>query len=100
MPSVVDGENGFVVWDDAQFKARLAQLLADPRWSNAWGGLGRHDEGLNWERVAPLWQQRIVECAEVETVTRHQRKLLSLTSVEKSREAIEVLARRIQALSS
>lgn len=64
-PSVVDGENGFVVWDDRAFEARLADLIADSalieRMGRASASLA---SGWSWESIAPLWEERILACAE------------------------------------
>src|SRR5690348_7466588 len=40
-PSVVDGENGFVVWDDERFMARLKTLVDDPSLVRRFGDKGR-----------------------------------------------------------
>jgi glycosyltransferase involved in cell wall biosynthesis len=64
-PSVVDGANGFVVWSDDEFKARLDALLNNPDQVDRLGRAGmKMAESWSWDRVAPLWEQRIIECAE------------------------------------
>src|SRR5258708_2650220 len=64
-PSVVDDLNGFVVWDDAQFEARLAQLVNDPHLVARMGGAGiQLAQAWEWDRLAPLWEQRILETAD------------------------------------
>lgn len=60
-PSVVDGVNGFVVWDDAAFCERIAQLLGD-------AALRRRmrDAALDmaaawdWDTLAPQWEARVL----------------------------------------
>lgn len=64
-PSVVDGENGFVVWEHAEFMSRLGQLLNDPDLAERFGTTGAAmAEGWSWDRVAPQWEERIIACAE------------------------------------
>ncbi len=63
-PSVIDGQNGFVVWDDAEFEARLGKLLNDRELTERFGAAGaRLAEGWDWDEIAPLWDERIVEFA-------------------------------------
>lgn len=67
-PSVVDRANGFVVWNDAEFISRLARLLSDPELTEKFGRAGaRMAEDWSWDRIAPQWEQRIIECAESRT---------------------------------
>ena len=64
-PSVVDRANGFVVWDDAEFRERLGQLLNDPELADRLGRAGtKMADDWSWDRVAPLWEQRLIELAE------------------------------------
>jgi glycosyltransferase involved in cell wall biosynthesis len=59
-PSVVDGENGFVVWDDDQFVARLHALLEDRALTRRFGEKGRAmAEAWRWDHVARTWQDEI-----------------------------------------
>jgi glycosyltransferase involved in cell wall biosynthesis len=61
-PSVVDGENGFVVWSLEQLLERTGELSADPNAARAMGRKGATmAEEWDWDRVAPLWEARILE---------------------------------------
>lgn len=65
-PSVVDGCNGFVVWDDQQFFDRVGELIAN---RGQTGEFGRESaemaQAWDWKLVAPQWRQHIIEIAEV-----------------------------------
>jgi glycosyltransferase involved in cell wall biosynthesis len=64
-PSVADGANGFIVWDELEFAARLGQLLNDPELAVRLGRAGAKMAGdWSWDRIAPLWEQRLIELAE------------------------------------
>lgn len=60
-PSVVDGTNGFVVWDDKTFFGRIAQLLRDTNLRRQ-----QRDAALamaaawNWDRLAPQWECEVL----------------------------------------
>ena len=60
-PTVVDGVNGFVVWDDNEMAQRLAALLADrdliERMGRAGAGMA---QAWSWDKVAPRWEDRII----------------------------------------
>ncbi len=59
-PSVVDGVNGFVVWDDDEMIERLAILLNDPERVAGMGRAGvRMAEGWAWDLLAPQWESAI-----------------------------------------
>jgi glycosyltransferase involved in cell wall biosynthesis len=59
-PSVVDGGNGFVVWDDEQFAARLKTMIDDPALASRMGDKGRTMAAQwSWDRVALEWQSSI-----------------------------------------
>jgi sulfoquinovosyltransferase len=64
-PSVVDRANGFVVWNAPEFTARLGQLLNDRELVDRLGSAGaKMAKDWSWDRIAPLWEQRIIETAE------------------------------------
>jgi len=64
-PTVVDGLNGCVVWNDRSFEDKLAELLANPDLVEQMGRAGhRLAKGWVWDSIAPLWEQRIIDCAE------------------------------------
>jgi len=64
-PGVVDGVNGFVVWNDDQLVQRLGQLLGDPSLEERMGRAGAElAKEWSWDRLAPLWEERIIACAE------------------------------------
>lgn len=61
-PTVVDGENGCVVWSDADMVAQLGKLIENPALRRRMGAAGvamAHE--WSWGRVAPLWRQRILD---------------------------------------
>jgi glycosyltransferase involved in cell wall biosynthesis len=61
-PSVIDGQNGYVVWDDAAFAGQLRDLLADPALRRRMGDLAaKMADEWSWDRLAPKWQQRILD---------------------------------------
>jgi glycosyltransferase involved in cell wall biosynthesis len=61
-PTVINGENGFVVWSDEELKERVQTLLGDDalraRMSRAALNLARN---WDWDIVAPLWEARIAQ---------------------------------------
>src|SRR5208337_843783 len=61
-PTVVNGENGFVVWDDAAMADRLGELIEDIALRRRMGAAGAEmARNWAWARVAPLWRGRILE---------------------------------------
>ena len=65
-PSVVNGENGFAVWNDTEFEVRLGQLLNDVGLRRRLGNSGEQmAKDWSWDRFAPMWERHIIECAEL-----------------------------------
>ena len=59
-PSVIDGENGFVVWSDEALFARLAELLGSPELAVKMGQNGaRLANTWDWDVLAPQWESVI-----------------------------------------
>lgn len=64
-PSVVDGQNGFVVWSDEAFKEKLGELLDDFTLVETFGRAGAEMAiDLDWTAVARSWRRRLIEIAE------------------------------------
>jgi glycosyltransferase involved in cell wall biosynthesis len=71
-PSVVDGENGYVVWSDAEFERRLSELLSNGELRERMGRRGREmAQSWDWNIVAAQWEQRIVDVIEDFAVACH-----------------------------
>lgn len=63
-PSVVDGQNGVVVWDDESFFARVGELIVNPQQVRTMGQTGAEmARAWDWRVVAPKWRARLVEIA-------------------------------------
>lgn len=63
-PSVVDGHNGHVVWDDESFFRAIRELVENPTMCGQLGMAGRamtHD--ADWAVVGPLWRDKLIEIA-------------------------------------
>jgi glycosyltransferase involved in cell wall biosynthesis len=61
-PTVVDGANGFVVWNDAQLVDKLAEMLDDRTMVTKMGMTGEDmARDWSWDAVAPRWQERIIQ---------------------------------------
>lgn len=59
-PSVVDGENGYVVWDDDELFNRVAELLGKPERAEEMGGNGaRLAKNWEWNALVPQWEAAI-----------------------------------------
>jgi glycosyltransferase involved in cell wall biosynthesis len=59
-PSVQDGVNGYVVWNDEEFFARVAELVDDPARVSQMGSQGaRMAKPWNWDVLAPQWESTI-----------------------------------------
>ncbi len=63
-PSVVDGRNGFVVWDDNTFFARVGELINTPQLVSAFGQAGAvMAREWEWSIVAPKWRDLLLQIA-------------------------------------
>jgi len=63
-PSVVDGENGFVVWSDEAMFSRLAELLGNPELLVTMGQNGaRLAKSWEWDVLAPQWERHVHDLA-------------------------------------
>lgn len=61
-PTVVDGENGFVVWSEAEMAERLGELIEDAAFRRRMGTAGAAmARDWSWTRVAPIWRERIID---------------------------------------
>jgi glycosyltransferase involved in cell wall biosynthesis len=61
-PSVIDGENGYVVWDDQELMERMETLLHDPGARESLGARGAlMAQAWDWDRVAPRWERAVSE---------------------------------------
>jgi glycosyltransferase involved in cell wall biosynthesis len=61
-PSVVNSENGFVVWDDTELFYRVKELLDKPEIRRRMGACGaRMARDLSWDVIAPIWENKIKE---------------------------------------
>jgi glycosyltransferase involved in cell wall biosynthesis len=60
-PTVVDGQNGFVVWTDDEFMEGVRALLSDSNLRTRMGACSlRMAERWNWDRLAPEWESEIL----------------------------------------
>ena len=62
-PSVIDGENGLVVWDDDQFHESVARLVADSNLTRSFGQRGASMASYfwDWDVLAPRWEQALLD---------------------------------------
>lgn len=62
-PSVIDGRNGYVVWNDEQLMDRVDSLISQPGLADEMGKVGAEiaQESWDWDKVAPLWESKIVK---------------------------------------
>jgi glycosyltransferase involved in cell wall biosynthesis len=59
-PTVTDGENGFVVWDDAELFARVSELINSRELAARMGQNGaRLAKAWDWDVLAPQWESAI-----------------------------------------
>jgi len=64
-PSVIDGENGYVVWDDEQFYHRVAELLDDAPLRSKMSSKGKSmAQEWSWDVIAPRWEAQILSAIE------------------------------------
>lgn len=60
-PSVANGVNGFVVWEEEEMAERLATLLGDRDLIERMGRAGaKMAEAWSWDIVAPQWEAAII----------------------------------------
>jgi glycosyltransferase involved in cell wall biosynthesis len=60
-PSVINGDNGFVVWDDNEFFERVSTLVGSPGLCEVMGKRGAQMSlAWSWEVVAPQWEAEIL----------------------------------------
>lgn len=62
-PSVIDGVNGFVVWDDQQFADRVGELIHDRSLTARFGNTGAEMAIAlwDWKKVALQWEHAVCE---------------------------------------
>ena len=60
-PSVIDGENGFVVWNDNELFERVGELIENPDKAIQMGRRGvEMAADWMWDKVAPRWEETIL----------------------------------------
>ena len=63
-PTVIDGGNGFVVWNDEQFIASIGELIANRVLIEEFGRAGAEMSlAWSWQQVARQWREKLVELA-------------------------------------
>lgn len=61
-PTVVNGENGYVVWNDEELFARIAELISHSNLAREMGSRGAEmAKAWNWDQLGPAWEEAIVE---------------------------------------
>lgn len=64
-PSVVDMQNGFVVWSDEAFMEKVGELIDNPLLVEEFGKAGAEMAlAWDWVVVARQWRERLIEIAE------------------------------------
>jgi glycosyltransferase involved in cell wall biosynthesis len=64
-PSVIDGENGYVVWSDSELEQRLGELLENASLCAEMGRRGcEMSRTWDWDVVAPQWERGLVRIVE------------------------------------
>lgn len=64
-PTVVQGQNGFVVWSDEEFMEKVGELLDNPALVESLGCAGAEmARNWDWPKVAHLWYERLTEIIE------------------------------------
>ncbi|MCP5534603.1 MAG: glycosyltransferase family 4 protein [Akkermansiaceae bacterium] len=60
-PSVANGVNGFVVWDDEEFYSHVSQLIQDSRLRLKMGSKAiEMSKDYSWDEIAPRWEKCIL----------------------------------------
>lgn len=63
--SVIDGQNGYVVWSDSELERRLSELLENASLCEEMGKRGRElARAWDWALVAPQWEQGLLRIIE------------------------------------
>lgn len=63
-PSVINERNGFVVWSDDEFMAKVGDLLESPSLVESFGKAGaKMALDWDWTVVAERWRERLIELA-------------------------------------
>jgi len=61
-PTVVDGKNGYVVWNDEELFARVELLITQPEKACAMGATGAEmARAWDWDKVAMRWEEEILK---------------------------------------
>lgn len=64
-PSVIDGQNGFVAWNDEAFMDKVGELIDNPSLVESFGKAGAEmARAWDWTVVARQWRERLIEIAE------------------------------------
>lgn len=64
-PTVIDGRNGFVAWNDETFVEKAGELIDNPALAATMGRAGAEmARSWDWAVVAPQWRARLLEIAE------------------------------------
>ena len=59
--SVIDGQNGYVVWSDSELERRLGELLENSKLRDEMGRQGYEmSRAWDWAVVAPQWEQALL----------------------------------------
>lgn len=60
-PTVVDGDNGYVVWSDQELMERIDILLKEPDLRRRFGAHGAAmAQGWDWDQLAPQWERQVM----------------------------------------
>jgi glycosyltransferase involved in cell wall biosynthesis len=63
--AVIDGQNGYVVWNDSELESRLGELLENPKLREEMGRNGREiSPAWNWALLAPQWERGLLRVIE------------------------------------
>lgn len=70
-PSVVDGMNGFVVWDEDEMAEKLGTLIANAELRERMGRAGvEMARNWSWDEIAPKWESAIISAADAKDESR------------------------------